>query len=140
MAAAAGPGSRASDRLAANVAPSQIRLSLRMFKITFGSEEGEGDLDCPFCEKQIGLPFGIQLRGTEIDPSPSQVINEHYDPGIIEEESVAIERCPNWNSWRTSAWELHDLSSQPTLLQAGQVVVGRNGTIDVTTTASRAIT
>jgi hypothetical protein len=121
-----------------------------MFKINFRSEEGEGDLSCPFCDLELGLPFGIRLSAdANTDPTPAHIINEHYNSGIVEVDSeaiaandpdivqinsVAIERCPNWNAWRTSIWELHDLDVKPTLIQAGEVTVHRNRAIEVSTT------
>ena len=109
-----------------------------MFTITFSSDEGEGDLLCPFCRGEFGLPFGVLVRGSDIEPTPSSVINEHCDPGVVDDSATSIERCPNWNTWKTIRWEAHDQAATPSLFQAGEVVVHRNGTIDVATTFRQA--
>jgi hypothetical protein len=102
-----------------------------MFRINFQESEGEGQLNCPFCNGQYGLPLGIQLLRDTTDPSGPDVIREHYDPGVPD-DTETIERCPRWNFWRDCRWEVFEADSSR-VLAAGNVHVAKNGSIEVRT-------
>lgn len=107
------------------------RPSLRVqFEIVFSDEEGEGTLECGFCGQRYDLPFGMQLRGSRTEPTASDVIHEHYDPGVENEEIESIPRCPSWHRWKTGRWQVRN-SDSGIVISRGSVQV-RRGEIKVT--------
>lgn len=100
------------------------------FEIVFSDADGEGALECGFCRQRYALPFGMQSLGTGTDPVASAVIHEHYDPGIPNDEIETIPRCPNWNRWKTTRWQVRN-SDSGIVVSRGIVQVLRRGEIRV---------
>jgi len=106
------------------------RPSLRTdLEIFFSDDEGEGVLECGFCEQR--LPIEMQLRDGGTDPSVANIIHEHYDPGIDNDQIESIPRCPNWNRWKTTRWLVRN-SDSGVVVSRGSVRVLRHGEIEVT--------
>ncbi|HUP62930.1 MAG TPA: helix-turn-helix domain-containing protein [Thermoanaerobaculia bacterium] len=100
-------------------------------EIVFSDDEGEGALECGFCGQRYGLPFGMQLRGDITDPPATDVIYEHYDPGIDNDQIESIPRCPNWHRWKATRWQVRS-SDSGMVVARGSVRVLRRGDIQVT--------
>lgn len=105
----------------------------QQLEIVFSDQEGEGVLECGFCSQRYGLPFGIQIRGTTTDPKASDVIYEHYAPGVEDDDIESIPRCPKWHRWKSTRWQVRN-SDSGVVISRGSVQVLRRGEIRVDVT------
>jgi len=126
----------------------QLELALRtitrpslksQLEIVFSDDEGEGFLECGFCQRKYELPFVMELRGSRTNPSASDIIHEHYDPGVENEQIESIPRCPNWHRWKATPWQVRN-SDSGIIVARGTVRILRRGEILVTTSFPAAST
>ena len=95
----------------------------RSLKIVFSEETGEGDLECGFCGRTIGIPLGFQIDTSTGDVR--QIIREHYDRDF-DDDAIKVEQCKNQHRWKTTTWELQNSDSGETVSH-GVVRVTKTG-------------